>query len=176
MSKYLVAADAIKKMAIQYKNIVAVAEALEMVGSVENAEKEARSATKDAQLERDQALNQLAKAKEQVSAAKQTVVALEQAAKDSAASIVEQANQAADKIKADAYAKATAMVDDAAIKANDQASSFNGQLAVLQGKVDALTIEVAEIGAKKLDMQASAEAAEARLIKVQSQIRKMAEA
>lgn len=176
MADKFTTANSIRNLAVMFEGMVAAADTLDKLGSIEQATKEAQSATASAQLERDQALNQLAKAKDQLAASKQAAAMLDQAAAESSANIVAQANQAADNIKADAYAKATAMIDDAAIKANDQASSFNGQLAVLQGKVDALMTEVAEISARKLDMQSAAEVAEARLIKVQSQLRKMVDA
>ena len=92
MTDYTQAADALKRMAVQYKNIVAVADALESLGSIQGAAKEADAALAKARKDRDAFVvkftQEMAKAKDDLAvaqaAADKTLAEAKQQADDKA--------------------------------------------------------------------------------------------
>jgi vacuolar-type H+-ATPase subunit H len=97
------------------------------------------------------------------------------AAREQAHGIVSDANESANLIMADAKARAASILEAGQAQASEALAGVAGQLSILQAKVNDLTTEVAELEAKKLDVEVAASAAQAKLDKVAAQIRKLAE-
>jgi peptidoglycan hydrolase CwlO-like protein len=70
MSKHTDAADAIRRMAKQYEQMVVAADILDQIGSLDNAAKEAQAVATAMQAEVATAKEELAKAKADIKAAK----------------------------------------------------------------------------------------------------------
>ena len=77
----ITAADSIRRLATQYQDMMAAADLLEEIGSLEQASKEAKAATHDANVDRASALAELAEAREAVAKAQADATDILQQAK-----------------------------------------------------------------------------------------------
>lgn len=167
------AADAIRRMAKQYENMVAAAEILEQIGSLENATTEAVAARVAAEKSRDAAINAQVAAQQSVAAAVEESEKIISEAKKSAATSAQKAKARADEIvslatekgegliaaaearaaqiNADAIAKqdaaksATASAASREKDINARIKAAEDELADLQGKIDALKAQAAKL-------------------------------
>lgn len=152
MTDYTQAADALKRMAVTYKNIVSVAEALESLGSIEGAEKEAQAALAKARKDRDAFVSKY----EQEMAKCKGDLAIAQAAADKATA---DAKQHADDIKKTAIAagekKAAALVEAAMTTANNTMRDASAEKVKLTNELDDLKKAVAAESSKLLTLNAA---------------------
>jgi colicin import membrane protein len=155
-NSYIEAADAIRRAAKQYEMFVKTAEALDRVGSFEQAAKEADAARVKAASERDQALAELAEAKKQVTeeraAAKKARATAQQQAETLLAEAKVQAQAEAAKQAEAAAAAASKVVEDAqalAGKIRAEAQQEQVRLDGLQASVKEKTTEVAGLIAQR---------------------------
>jgi uncharacterized coiled-coil protein SlyX len=106
MSKFTDAADAIKRQLKTMEQWAFAAQALEEIGSLDNATKEAQSALAAAQKERDAAKVEATKAKDAAKDAKLKVEAMLLTAEKDAEEIVRAAQEKANAVEATAKSKA----------------------------------------------------------------------
>lgn len=170
----LTAADAIRNLAVQYQAMVYAADALQAIGSLEQAANEAQAATDDANARRDQALQDLDNAQQAVSAAKEQALSILAEARDTADQTVIAAKSKAETIMANANQQGQIAIDAAAAKANGLVSSVSGKVDDLTAKAQQLGSDIAELEAKRDAAVADAQAADDKLAAVQSKIRKLA--
>lgn len=171
------AADAIRRLAVQFQNMQYAAEVLERIGSLENATNEATKAKEKAEAERDVLLNE---AKAATDAAAQSIADAAQTVEG----LLKSANQQASEIVAAATAKGQDAFERAIASANREAQAIvagatrNAEEAVqllgeTQGRLDLLNghIQAGEDALSSLNTQASE--AETRLAAAKESINKL---
>jgi hypothetical protein len=173
MAKAHEAADAIRRMAKQYEQMVVAAETLEKIGSLEQATTEMTVQRDAAAVERDAVLAELAKAKCAVVDAKNKAAERLANAELEAESIVENAKATADlrakEIFDDAETRADALIRAAEAKRADAlaaAAAARGDVEIAKGELAAIELQVAERGEV-------AAALEKRIAKAQEKMAKM---
>lgn len=112
MSDKQTAAASLRRMAVQYQGILEAADALEALGSIENATKEAVSAREAAEKARDVAKETLASFIAQADKIKEECTTLVVTANADAASILNKAKQEAGAVIADAVEKSSAAANE----------------------------------------------------------------
>lgn len=142
------AADEIRKMLRGFKAVEQVSAALESVGSIQNAGKEAEKALESVKAEINKAQQDLIAASTEVLAAKDEAKKIAADAKAKAAERLEKANADANRIVADAQSKADAEVV--------RLSSIQAQAQIEAAKRDAAAAELAEIEQKITKVKAQA--------------------
>lgn len=166
MSKHTDAADAIRRMAKQYEQMVVAADILEEIGSLDNAAKEAKAFATEMQLEVARARDDLAKAKEEVKAAKQE-----------AESIVNNANGTAEKIVQKAQINADLMANSAVERMEATRASIQKAIDVAQAeaqsRADVLAALIVERQKKVTEVNEQVADAELRLEKAEKQMASM---
>ena len=167
------AADTLKRMAEQYRGMVEAAEALGTLGSLQQAISEAQSSIAQSNKDRDEALQYVAKAREEAA----------NVAQDAIRQVTEH-NLALDELTAIAEKRAAQMIDNAnAQMAINQAAftssmaaskdALNTEINALTQKRDALLDDVASLTDKATAATATATAAETKLASVKAMISKM---
>lgn len=163
MTDYTQAADALKRMAVQYKNIVSVAEALDSLGSIEGAAKEANAALAKARKDRDAFI---AKFEQEMTKCKGDL-AIAQAAADKT---LADAKQQADDMKKSAIAtgekKAAALVEAAQEKADRIDLKCAGAEMDAAVKLRSILDSIASESSKLLTLNAATEEAQAQYDKL----------
>ena len=163
MTDYTQAADALKRMAIAYKNIVSVAEVLESIGSLEGAAKEATAALAKARKDRDA----FASKYEQEMAKCKGDLAIAQAAADKT---LADAKQQADDMKKSAIAtgekKAAALVEAAQEKADRIDLKSAGAEMEAAVRLRSIQDSVASESSKLLTLNAATEEAQGQYDKL----------
>lgn len=149
MTDYTMAADALKRMAVQYKNIVSVAEALEKLGSVENAAKEADAALAKARKDRDAFT---AKTEAEMTTAKGELALAQAAADKVMAEAKQEAAEIKEKAKAAAEKKAESIVNAATSKAEKVLGDLETSKAAAEIEVVKLEGLVAEQSAQLISL------------------------
>lgn len=141
--------DAIRRMAVTYKNIVGVADALEKVGSIEQAMQEAIAARDKAQAERDMLL---ALNFEQAEVANQEIASATAKAQKILSDAQEQSAAEADLLVSSAHTEANRIVTDAnqtaintLAKMAVERSDMDNAIAVLTDHKNALNNDVNEL-------------------------------
>lgn len=173
MSKFKVAADTLIREAQRYVALSEAAKVLNEVGSLEQAAAEHKAHAAAALKDRDEALDEVVKVKEQLKKLKAEAVDVVAKANDKAAEII----SAADKLNAARVADAallaertkTVMIEQARVKVNEVSSSVDE----LAKRKDALITEIADLEKDKSLMDEEAGAAEKRLAKVKEAIAKL---
>ena len=160
--RYFQAADAVKKLARQYEHLVAAAEALDKMGSFEQAAAEAEDRSKRAAVAAASEKAALAQLHQDVESTKALAVAIEDRAHASAKAILDAAVQKAkdlvdvsranaEGVKANAQAVAKRLTDDAAAvvaSARRQKADIDAQRKAVQEGIDRGQVVLAEIEAK----------------------------
>lgn len=166
MSKHTDAADAIRRMAKQYEQMVVAADILDQIGSLDNAAKEAQTVATAMQAEVATAKEDLAKAKADIKVAKAKAEEIMQSAADQAAAATQSARAEAARLLADTTAKMEATrasiqqgIDVAQAEAQSRADVLAGLIVERQKKVAEINDQVAD--------------AEARLEKAEKQMASM---
>lgn len=143
MSDYTEAADFIKRQANVYRGFVQLSDALDRIGSVELAAKEAQDARASAELDRDVAQAALSKINNEIDAAKdeaaRVLVEAGESARTQAARILADAREEADRV----LASATANASQALASANAKADQVRADYQALQVLSDGLKETVA---------------------------------
>jgi chromosome segregation ATPase len=142
MSKFNDAATVIKKAAVKYEQMQALAKILDEIGSLEGVAKEQAAAAAAARAEADKAKDDLAKAKDKI-----------KAAEDKANAVLTEANAAAGALVAEAQKLAEVNAAEIAKKAQDQASLMIAQASTEKARLSS------EIGG----LQRAIEAAKAEI-------------
>jgi len=176
MINHTQAAEDIRTLAGRYKGIMALADSLTGLGSIEQATSEAIAAREVAEGARDKARTDAAKAKNNMAAAEANAVYIGQEAKAQADDIVAKAQAIATSIEADARLKATGMTQSAGLKCAEMVEQANAQVAVIGVCIADAKAELAEAESGAEIAGDLADKAEAKLAKVQAAIRKLAEA
>lgn len=145
MSNITEAADFIKRQAAIYKGFVSAAEALDRVGSLEQAATEAQTASNAAKEELSATLDELAKAKKDLTDAKAKAAAVKTDAEANADSrldiAIANANREGAKIMEQANAYRASVLEQVEITKAASVAEFNEQFA----KTDAVKAEVAAL-------------------------------
>lgn len=168
------AAESIKRLAVQFQDMVAAADALEAIGSVEQATQEAIAARAIAENDRDRALKERDEAKAAIKKHKDDAAKLLSDAKESGTAVIAQAESNAAKMIEEAKAQALAIVQAAQSQANDVVSGVSSKVLTEQLRLDAITKEIADFIAQRDNAEVEAKAAQAKLDKVQDTIKKLA--
>lgn len=149
MSNFTQAADDIRTMANRYRNIIQLADALEDLGSIEQATKEAVATRNKAQADRDRVMQQGMEEAEKVA---QELAAAQAKAKQILADADEKASAKADELVAAAHAEAERVTSAANQTAIDtmarlgvQRSDMDNAIAVLTDHKNALNNDVNEL-------------------------------
>lgn len=156
MSDKINAADAIRRLAKQYEQMVFAAEVLDKIGSLDQVTKEQSAAADAARAEADKAKAEVKKAKDDL-----------KKVKDDAAEVVADAQAKADRVRGEAEIEANRLIEDAASQATVAASKI-----IDAARAEAVSIkestkaDVAKANKAKADLQA----AEAELVKLQAAI------
>lgn len=166
MSKHTDAADAIRRMAKQYEQMVTAADILDQIGSLDNAAKEAQAVATAMQIEVATARDDLAKAKADLKAAKAKAEEVMQSAADQAAAATQAARAEAARLLADATAKMEAT------RASIQTGIDVAQ-AEAQGRADVLAALIVERQKKVAEINEKVADAELRLEKAEKQMASM---
>lgn len=169
MNQFIEAADAIRTIVKRLEGFQLAANALEQIGSIDQAAKEAQAARAKAVKEADKAKDELAAVEAAMVAAKERVALTLAEANVRASALTAQAAADADKIAtaaAAAMAKAqaehqaslaafaaevkaeVAKHKDIAKKAKDKAEALEAEIAEKQGQLDSLNAMLAEIKTK----------------------------
>lgn len=169
MSKFTEAADAIRTVAQRLEGFRIAADALESIGSVDQAAKEAAKARDAAQTERDAVLAELTKAKAELAKARDKAKDLVKDAEAKAVEIAAVANQGrevllakakedADKAAEDLVRPALAQKHAELAKAQEAAAVVND----LDAKAEALRAEVAMLTQQRDDLAQAIDAMKAK--------------
>lgn len=160
-------ADAIRKLAIQYQAMVAAADALESIGSIEQATKEATNALTKARKDAEVAKGNLATVEAQIRAIEDQAASVIAQARDESKAIIEAAKADAKK-QADATIKraesrAAKIEDEAALRykaaleqeavARNTLADMQAERALLAQEVESLKVEHARISALIVDLR-----------------------
>ena len=173
MSKATEAADAIKRAAKQYEAFVHAAEILERIGSLENAEKEAKAAIDLAGKEREEMVEKLKKAQLSVKKAEELAAKKESDAAINAESILVDANNEALKIVSEAKAQAAKFKSDANANIEQALAGIESQIQSRNEVKAKLDSSIAVTQLQVDEMNAAADEAEKRLAKVNAAIAKL---
>jgi predicted nucleic acid-binding Zn-ribbon protein len=172
----ITAADSIRRLATQYQDMMAAADLLEEIGSLEQASKEAKAATHDANVDRASALAELAEAREAVAKAQADATDILQQAKFEAdikaTDIKIAAEQEAATIRANAEREAAALLAPAQARLDKLA----GQARDVENATAAAQNELGAIRARIALATEEADAAEKRLAEMRAAISKLVEA
>lgn len=168
------AANSIRQLAVMFQGMTAAAEALDTIGSIEQATKEAQAATAKAGADRDAALLELDKAKDDITAARQTAEKVMVEAEREANDLIAKANLRAAQIEQAADDAAKVKMEEANKEADASISASRDVLARLQNKI--ALAEVAALNAQQAqsDAEAKAAAATETLDAIKAQIAKLA--
>jgi len=174
MATKQIAAESIRRLAIQYQDMVAAAEALESIGSVEGAAEEAVKARAAAEKERDAVKAELAAAKEKLKDAKADALALVEAGKAQAQEAKNAALDEAAVIIADGKLKALEIIKAAEAQSASATADVTEKLSAMNAKLKELSAEVDAAILKRDDAEAQSLQAQQKLESVQDTIRKLA--
>lgn len=173
MSDKSTAAEAIRRLAVQFQGMVEAADLLEKVGSIEQATQEATKARVAAESSRDRALETLRTAREQ---AEQINSDLAESVIDSqrkAALLLNSASDRANAIMLEADQRSKALIQSGQEQASAALEQISTQLSAMQSKLTDLTAEV-ETALRNRDAAWQAtELAEKSLAAVQDKIRSL---
>jgi DNA repair exonuclease SbcCD ATPase subunit len=144
MSRASQAADDIKNLATKFRSLLTLAEALEAIGSIEQAERDAKSRKDKAVAEEAVSAQQLTLAVARLKTAEEKIADVDRNAaeiirnaEDKAASIISEAKASASAISAESDKRVDAVKQDIVI--------LRGSLQALQGKIDEKTAELANL-------------------------------
>lgn len=174
MGKYHEAADVLTREANRTKALMAAADALLEIGSLDQAASEASIAADTAKAALDKAKADLTVALAEVDSAKAKAAQVIAEANDKAQGIIADANGEADHIKAQAIDAAKAEGDAVAEAAAAQLANIQAQIATSTAKLTALDDAFGEATDRAERMTKAADDAEARLAKVKAQISALA--
>jgi len=174
MADKFTAAESIRRLAVQYQDMVAAADALEAIGKIEQTTREAESAQAQAEAARNVALADLQRTKDEAQAVLSDLAERTVAANDQAKGIIADANGQAIGILTDARARADALLLAGQNQASEALTKMSGQLATMQSKLTDLTDQANEALVAKDQAEAAAAEAQQNLANVQAQIRALA--
>jgi chromosome segregation ATPase len=175
MSNKLQLAESLRRMAVMFQDMVAAADAMEKIGVVEQATQEAAQQRLDAEAARDTARQELTRARQEIERINSDLAERVVAAQEQARGIVAGAESRSEEIVEAAEAKAREIVVTGQAQASDELANMANQLAAMQAKLTELTEEANAAILVKDKAEAEAREAEAKLGKVQAQIRKLTE-
>lgn len=166
MSKHTDAADAIRRMAKQYEQMVVAADILDQIGSLDNAAKEAQALVATSQAEAAVVKAELAKMKDAL-----------KDAKAQAKEVLADAEEKAEKALTEANIKAGILVNNATERAETIRVSVQEGLAAdekaAQARADVLAALIEERQKKAAEINEKVADAEARLEKAEKQMASM---
>jgi len=166
MSKHTDAADAIRRMAKQYEQMVVAADILDQIGSLDNAAKEAQALVATSQAEAAVVKAELAKMKDAL-----------KDAKAQAKEVLADAEEKAEKALTEANIKAGILVNNATERAETIRVSVREGLAAdekaAQARADVLAALIEERQKKAAEINEKVADAEARLEKAEKQMASM---
>lgn len=173
MADKFTAAESIRRLALQYQAMVEAADALEAMGKLEQSTREAGAAKDQAEADRNAALADLKKAKDDVKAAQLKVVDIVARANDQSTAILQEADQKAQAIVDGGAVKANEMIAAAADTVQAQTNAIAGRVAQLTATKVGLEQDVAGLNQAAAAKVVEVEELEKRLAKVQAQIAKL---
>ena len=160
MSQTSQAVDAVKTLAAQYRGVIAMADVLEQIGSIEQATNEATVRLRTARAEVDAA--------EQELVAKQLAIA-------NVSDTVAKANADAQQITQQASADAKAIRDNAALVAAQIVAEANAAVQVLAESERAYRMSISTLAAQEADAKSSLADVNAQLAAVKAQAAALAQ-
>lgn len=167
------AAEAIRRLATQYQQMVEAADMLDQIGSLENATKEAERAAAVARAEADAAQADAAKAKADAKTAKDKVAAVMSDAEELALAKVQEGDIKAQELIADAKARAQQVLTKASLDAANATVGIEGKVAELSATRASLEQSLVDLQGQIDAKQVEAEELEKRLAKAQASIAKL---
>lgn len=166
-------AGSVRDLANLFQNMVAAADVLDKIGSLENATAEAKRDSDAAREDHAAAEKELTAALDKIDEANAQAKSIVAAANTTADGIVADAKERASSIALEAKLNYSKLMDQAMADANDQKTKIGASIVAAQGNFDALSLQVnAAIDARDSAM-AEAAAAEDRLAKAQAAIQKL---
>lgn len=157
------AAEAIRRLATQYQQMMEAADLLEKIGSMDLATEEAKAARATAEKERDAVQDEVKKAKAELKVAQEKAKLVLAEASTKAAEMAERAGLDAQSAAKDSTAKASQILDSANTRASLIIKSAEKTQDEMQAAVQAATFERDRINAEAAD-------AEDRLAKANKQL------
>lgn len=155
------AVESIRRLANTYRDMVTAADALESIGSVQQATREAMAARVAAEDARDKALLELSAAQSEL-----------EALRKDAESVADAANVRVADIKSSALNEANRIVEAAKASASEYSKAAlekaEKELAAVHADTAAAQAALASVQAKKAEADKEAEAADAKLTKLQA--------
>lgn len=148
MSDFIAAADEVRKLLRGFKAVEVVSAALEKVGSIENAGKEAESLLSTVKAE-------IAKAQEELTLSKADIMNAKEEAKKLAADAKAKVEARMDKVAADA-AKMIADANAGQAEAANRIAAANEELGGIKAECDVVAKELSELESKLAKVKAQA--------------------
>jgi hypothetical protein len=173
MANKLHAAEAIERLAVQYQQMIEVAEILKKIGTVEQATKEAEQAAAAARAEAAAARADADLAKADVKKAKDKAAALLDKAADDVAAMIAEGSAKAAGIEADAITAANVTRDQAKRQASEMLIAATAQKNQLVSDFKALSQQCVDLDNEIKAKTEEVELLESRLAKAQAQIAKL---
>jgi cell division septum initiation protein DivIVA len=173
MSKSTDAADAIRRFAKQYELMVSAADTLEQIGSLENAQEEAKKSLDQHRKVLETEASLLAEAKAETKKVKESNLKLAEDGKTKADSVIHNATLEADRVASEAKAQADKIISNANVKAEQSLAGVKSQIDKLNTERTDLENMTASLRGEVSTLTAEAINAEVRLAKVQSAIAKL---
>ncbi|MFA6972400.1 MAG: hypothetical protein WC208_13525 [Gallionella sp.] len=173
MSKFHDAAQVLKREAIRFAALNQAAEALEELGSIDQAATEAKARAEAFTKEADVVKAEVDALKASAAKLKEAQASKQKEADAAHAQLMVDANVRHDQLVAEATAKAQSIVSNAEDTANARIASAEKQLATMQKIKEALSAQCDELHEKQKAATTEAEIAESRLSKVKEAIAKL---
>lgn len=175
MSDYTQAVEAIRRMAAMFQPMTDVANALEKIGSIEQAASEAELKRAVALREHESVMDQLHIAKDGIKEARTNAQTILDESRAEAARILAAAHDEAASIVAAANADAESLHRDASDKAAAQISQVGAQLATMQAKYDSMQSDLEAISAEVTKLSEARDTAKAQYEAIRAQVAKLIE-
>lgn len=167
------AAAAVVKMRAMAQNIIDLGDAVERMGSMENAESEAKVRMLTAQKDAESAKAEVAAAVKARDAAKTTAVEALKRTQDEAAAVMAKAQEAAQKTLSDAQTAAALIKQRAQSEADSAKSGLAAVLADHSGRVKTAQANVDELDAMMVTKKAELVALQAKINAAQETMQRM---
>lgn len=176
MAKATDAAESIRRLAKQYESMVVAADILEQIGSLENAQTEAKKSLEQHQLARDAEVKALAEAKEATKKAKEQATDIVKDAESKALTIEIGAKSEADKLIDKAKERDAKMLSEANSQVQATLAGVNNQIVGLELHKFDLEKAIKGLADEVSGLMLEADAQEKRLAKVKEAIAKLTNA
>ena len=173
MSKYKTAAETLKRAAVKYKALMAAAEVMDEIGSLEQSASEYKAQSEAALKERDLNLDEAVKVKEQVKKAKADAAEILAKAEDKAALIFANAEKKSESMHEAGIQAAANARSNALAETQSMINAMEVQIKSMQEARSTLADEIEGLMKTRVETEALASDAEKRLEKVKQAIAKL---